>query len=91
MPIVLPIDENLKSELLLLWRREMVVGSYIPRWITATIDGRQIDILAFTVNLEHSVYVNPSKSEIVESLATAKGGIRFVSRILEFYRRRFVS
>ena len=69
----LPIDENLKSELLLLWRREMVVGSYIPRWITGTIDNREIELLAFTVNPEHSVYVNPSKAEIVESLATAKG------------------
>ncbi len=69
----LPIDENLKPELLLLWRREMVVGSYIPRWITGTIDNRQIELLAFTVNPEHSVYVNPSTNEVVESLATAKG------------------
>ena len=69
----LPIDENLKPELLLLWRREMVVGSYIPRWITATIDSRKIELLAFTVNSQHSVYVNPSTTEIVESLATAEG------------------
>ena len=69
----LPIDENLKSELLLLWRREMVVGSYIPRWITGTIDGRKIELLAFTVNSQHSVYVNPSTAEVVESLATAEG------------------
>ena len=69
----LPIDENLKSELLLLWRREMVVGSYIPRWITGTIDNHKIELLAFTVNSQHSVYVNPSTDEIVESLATARG------------------
>lgn len=69
----LPVDENLQSELLLLWRREMVVGSYIPRWITGTIENRQIKLLAFTVNSEHSVYVNLSRSEIVESLATAEG------------------
>ena len=77
----LPVDENLKSELLLLWRREMVVGSYIPRWITGTISDkpsgmtslRKIELLAFTVNSQHSVYVNPSTDEVVESLATAKG------------------
>ena len=77
----LPVDENLKSELLLLWRREMVVGSYIPRWITGTISDkpndmtslRKIELLAFTVNPQHSVYVNPSRSKIIESLATAKG------------------
>ena len=68
-----PIDENLKPELLLLWRREMVVGSYIPRWITGTIGDRKIELLAFTVNSQHSVYVNPSRVEIVESLATAEG------------------
>ena len=69
----LPMDENLQSELLLLWRREMVVGSYIPRWITGTIGDRTTELLAFTVNSQHSVYVDPSTAEIVESLATAKG------------------
>ena len=77
----LPVDENLKSELLLLWRREMVVGSYIPRWITGTIGDkssdmtslRQIDLLAFTVNLQHSVYVDLPLDRVVESLATAEG------------------
>ena len=69
----LPIDKNLRSELLLLWRREMVVGSYIPKWITGTIGNRQIDLLAFTVNSQHSVYVNLPFDEVVESLATAEG------------------
>ncbi|GAB4548298.1 MAG: gamma-glutamylcyclotransferase [Pleurocapsa sp.] len=70
----LPVDENLESELLLLWRREMVFGSYIPSWITVNNGTQKIKALAFTVNAKHPVYVNNLPTEkIVESLATAKG------------------
>ncbi len=70
----LPVNDNLESELLLLWRREMVVGSYIPTWIRAEFRSQKIEVLAFTVNARHPVYVNNlSTTEIVESLATAKG------------------
>lgn len=69
----LPKDKNLESELLLLWRREMVIGSYIPIWIP--VGDRELEVLAFTVNPLHSVYVNWSKHKIVESLASAKGDL----------------
>lgn len=70
----LPINENLESELLLLWRREMVVGSYIPTWVKVKNSSQEIEALAFTVNSKHPAYVNNlSTKEIVESLATAKG------------------
>lgn len=70
----LQIDENLESELLLLWRREMVVGSYIPTWVRAVSGTQRIDTLAFTVDRQHPVYVNHlSTEEIVQSLATARG------------------
>ena len=71
----LPIDENLESELLLLWRREMVVGSYIPTWIEGKSGNRDLEILAFVINTQHPVYVNFSTEKIVESLATAKGSL----------------
>ena len=154
----LPIDENTESELLLLWRREMVVGSYIPSFIfgkngdrtlletprypkvyplgrrqaqtkairfaacNAPIDSRYTDkpcngnggnlapvpstedtsatdwlrtdklhkgfsrmydnalsrnleVLTFVVDSQHSTYVNWSDEKIVESLATAKGSL----------------
>ena len=70
----LSVNDNLESELLLLWRREMVVGSYIPTWIKAKNGSREIEALAFTVNSQHPVYVNNLPTEeIVESLATAEG------------------
>ena len=70
----LEVDDNLESELLLLWRREMVVGSYIPTWVKAKNSSQEIEALTFTVNSEHPTYVNNlSPEKIVESLATAKG------------------
>jgi glutathione-specific gamma-glutamylcyclotransferase len=70
----LAVDENLEAELLLLWRREMVVGSYIPTWVRVNHGSKEISAIAFTVNSQHSAYVNHlSKSEIVACLATAKG------------------
>ncbi|MBE9043403.1 gamma-glutamylcyclotransferase [Pleurocapsales cyanobacterium LEGE 10410] len=70
----LPVDHNLEAELLLLWRREMVVGSYIPTWITGKDSNDSIEVLAFTVNPQHSVYVKDLSTEkVVESLATATG------------------
>ena len=71
----LPIDERLESELLLLWRREMVVGSYVPTWTSAISGDRNLEVLTFVVDRQHPVYVNWSRSKIVESLATAKGSL----------------
>ncbi len=70
----LAVDDNLEAELLLLWRREMAVGSYIPTWVSANDGNREISALAFTVNPHHPVYVNNLSTEkLVTSLATAKG------------------
>jgi len=44
------------DELHLLWRREMVVGSYAPRWVTLATDGRPIVGLAFVVKRDHPQY-----------------------------------
>ncbi|MEM8830921.1 MAG: gamma-glutamylcyclotransferase [Cyanobacteria bacterium P01_G01_bin.19] len=71
----LPIDDSLESELLLLWRREMVVGSYIPTWIAGKNGDRDFKVLAFVVDSQHSAYVNWSTVSIVETLATASGSL----------------
>ncbi|MEL6496044.1 MAG: gamma-glutamylcyclotransferase [Cyanobacteria bacterium J06623_7] len=71
----LPLNEALESELLLLWRREMVVGSYIPTWLMAQNGDHHLEVLTFVVDARHSVYVNWSQSKIVESLATASGDL----------------
>lgn len=64
------------SELLLVWRREMVVGSYIPRWVKVFNGEQEIEAIAFTVNRQHSSYAgNISLETTVESIATAAGDL----------------
>ncbi|MDO4682303.1 MAG: gamma-glutamylcyclotransferase [Lautropia sp.] len=52
------LDETqLRDELMLVWRREMVGGTYCPRWERVTLaDGRRVDTLIFVMNHEHPVY-----------------------------------
>ena len=44
------------DELHLLWRREMVVGSYNPKWVKLDVDGKPVTGLAFTVKRDHPQY-----------------------------------
>lgn len=44
------------DELHLLWRREMVVGSYTPKWVRIDSGGRTLVALAFTVKRDHPQY-----------------------------------
>ena len=43
-------DEQRMVDLALLWRREMVIGTYAPRWVKADIGGRAVRAIAFIVN-----------------------------------------
>jgi glutathione-specific gamma-glutamylcyclotransferase len=63
-----------RDELRLLWRREMVVGSYFPRWVNAHTGARTVIALTFAVNHEHPQYVAKlAATRKCETLATAKG------------------
>ena len=44
------------DELHLLWRREMVVGSYHPKWVKLDLGGKTQVGLAFTVKRDHPQY-----------------------------------
>ncbi len=70
LPAPLALDE-----LHLLWRREMVVGSYHPRWVRATDEaGNQLAALAFVVDRSHPQYAGKlSVERQAEVLATACG------------------
>lgn len=71
----LEADDQL-AELLLLWRREMVVGSYIPRWVKVFSNSGERDAIAFTINPQHSLYVpNLSIEATAQILATASGSL----------------
>jgi glutathione-specific gamma-glutamylcyclotransferase len=51
LPAPLAVDE-----LHLLWRREMVVGSYDPRWVDVECDGATRCALTFVVRRDHPHY-----------------------------------
>ncbi|MEO8305985.1 MAG: gamma-glutamylcyclotransferase [Betaproteobacteria bacterium] len=69
LPAMLAIDE-----LHLLWRREMVVGSYHPRWVKTRTDGREITALTFVVRRDHPQYAGGlSLEQQVAVLDTACG------------------
>lgn len=62
------------SELLLVWRREMVVGSYIPRCVRVSDGTQNLKAIAFVVNRYHPSYAgNVSLETTVDSIATARG------------------
>jgi cation transport protein ChaC len=70
LPAPLALDE-----LHLLWRREMVVGSYHPKWLTVTdVDGRSFPALTFVVNRKHPQYAGRlDLDDQVSVLSTACG------------------
>jgi cation transport protein ChaC len=70
------------EELKLLWRREMVVGSYAPRWArveTAPGEGgrrcvEELRALAFVVNHQHPNYAGRlALDAVAQALASARG------------------
>jgi len=69
LPAMLAIDE-----LHLLWRREMVVGSYRPRWVKVDAGARDVIALTFVVRRDHPQYTGRlSVDDEVEALANAEG------------------
>jgi cation transport protein ChaC len=71
-------EECLEEELRLLWRREMLSGSYRPRWVpvrdeAGTVYGHAI---AFTIRRGGTYYVGGlAEDEVVRRLAKARGAL----------------
>jgi cation transport protein ChaC len=57
--------EQARNELRLLWRREMVLGSYCPRWLKVTTGERELNAIAFIVNRNHPSYAGRLPLETV--------------------------
>jgi cation transport protein ChaC len=65
---------DVPSELLLVWRREMLVGSYIPRWVRVFDGTQKLEAIAFVINRHHRAYAGDISLETtVNSIATATG------------------
>ena len=68
LPSALALDE-----LHLLWRREMVVGSYRPVWVRVRAGERALTALAFAVRRDHPQYTALSMDEQADTIAHACG------------------
>ncbi|MCY1303843.1 Glutathione-specific gamma-glutamylcyclotransferase [compost metagenome] len=66
---------ELERDLQCVWRREMVFGSYIPVWASATLaDGSPIDALVFVADPSYSLYeADSSVSSIAYQMSVARG------------------
>ncbi|MCX7630725.1 MAG: gamma-glutamylcyclotransferase [Geminicoccaceae bacterium] len=67
-------EEEIESELDIVWRREMVTAAYRPIWVRARSAEGTIAAIAFAINREHPRYAGRlPEARIVDALATAAG------------------
>ena len=78
---------DVKAELALLWRREMVTGAYRPRWVPVRAGERTLVALAFIVDQSHAQYArNLSLAQQARVLARAVGAFGSSADYLEHAR-----
>ena len=66
--------EAIEEELAIVWRREMVSGSYLPRRVTVHSEGSRFPALAFVINHAHERYAAYLPDHrIAEVIAAATG------------------
>jgi len=66
--------DHAEREFRVLWRREMLTGAYLPRWLPTEINGRRVLALAFVMNRAHEAYAGRLPDErVVGCLREAVG------------------
>lgn len=65
---------TLEEDLRLLWRREMVLGAYRPRWFTVGTDLGPIRAVAFVVERRHPAYAGRLADEEIVNVALRAHG-----------------
>ena len=66
--------DSARAQLSHLWRREMSMGSYIPRWLDCHAGGDRFEAMGFVVNRRCTGYAGKLALEtMVQSIATARG------------------
>jgi cation transport protein ChaC len=68
------------AELRLLWRREMLAGSYDARWVTAVAHDRSLRAITFVANRHHARYVGGLPVEQIANLLRTGTGSLGTSR-----------
>lgn len=66
--------EQVRSELQLVWRREMLSGAYAARWVTAECQGERRRMLTFVANRAHPRYAGRMEpGEVARYIASGRG------------------
>jgi cation transport protein ChaC len=67
-------DDAMPEELEIIWRREMIGGSYRPRWVTVRTAAGPVAAVAFTINRANARYAGRlSEDAVAASIARASG------------------
>lgn len=70
------VPADVATELPLLWRREMIMGCYVPRWVNVIDGSDHWQAIAFVVNAQHRAYAGDLPSDVVvKHIATASGAL----------------
>jgi len=65
---------KVQAEMRLLWRREMLAGSYDARWVTARSSGVTVPALTFVANRHHERYLGARPlHDVVRLIRTGRG------------------
>lgn len=66
--------DHAENELRLLWRREMVLGSYCPRWVKVGMGDRELSAIAFVVRRDHPSYAGRLPLDtVLKIMVSARG------------------
>ena len=83
--------DQIENELRLVWRREMMTGAYIPRWVQVSDGDSSFRAITFIINRAGAAYAGRLPPEtIIERLTTCHGrmgpGIDYLLRTAEALR-----
>ncbi len=71
----IPADQA-EHECRVIWHREMISGSYVPRWVDVRTDTGDVRAIAFIINHEHMRYAGRlSDEEVADAIANAEGSL----------------
>lgn len=62
-------DDTLEEELILLWKREMITGCYLPTWCKLDLDdGRTVNALVFIMDPRHPLFEADTSAQVIAPL-----------------------
>ena len=75
--------ENIAYELFLLWRREMLFGSYVPRWVQTSCNGVTQSMLTFVIDKQGGRYAGDLS--ICDRIAMIRSGQGVLGSALDYF------